>query len=330
MRSYLPERIEELEDPATLQRLKPFLSEAFDPISLDRPGFLAEIGLQPGDECWLRAGAYYQSWLYTPVLPRAFSEEARSQKQNNLEFLERSKGLTGETLWRQGERLFLRCQRLLYHPEASKAAEQMGLKLPEYEALRTRWKKEVDQKDQLVLDGLLLQLRGVGQETAALARRMDEQTTETYAFILTRNRPMLTQVADEEIELTMALDINGKVFSVAASFAKEVGENQELPPELWAKGWGEYIGTRSRFTGEEFRALLEHFQDRERFKWPNLVAIKGATKARRAVAAVALAALQKLESAEDTSSIERLWQMIPDFSERYDLQQVLKKRFNLA
>ncbi|MBN9415554.1 hypothetical protein ABS71_09365 [bacterium SCN 62-11] len=329
MRSYLPEQIDDLEDPATLQRLKPFLSDVFDPISLDRPGFLAEIGLQPTDECWLRAGAYFQSWLFTPVLPRALSEEARSKKLTNLEFLERSKGMNGEALWRQGERLFLRCQRLLNHSEASKAAEQLGLKLPDYEALRTRWKKEMDQKDQLMLNGILLQLRGVGQETAALAKRMDEQTTETYALFLTRNRPMLTEVSDEEIELTMALELNGKTFSVAASFAKEVAENQELPPELWAKGWGDFISTRTRFSSDEFRALLEHFQDRERYKWPNLVAIKGATKARRAVAAVALAALQKLESAEDTASIDRLWQMIPDFSERYDLQQVLKKRFNL-
>jgi len=329
MRSYLPERLEDLEDPATLQRLKPFLSDAFDPISLDRPGFLAEIGLQPTDECWLRAGAYTQSWFYTSVVARAFAEEARSHKLSNLEFLERSKGLVGEALWRQAERLFLRCQRLLNHPEASKAAEQLGLKLPDYEALRTRWKKEMDQHDQWALDGLMLQLRGVGQDTAALAKRMDEQTTETYALFLTRNRPMLTQVSDEEIELTTTLEISGKTFSVAASFAKEVAENQEFPPELWAKGWAEYIGQRNRFSSEEFRALLEHFQDRERFKWPNLVAIKGATKARRAVAAVALAALQKLESAEDTAAIERLWQMIPDFSERYDLQQVLKKRFNL-
>lgn len=329
MRSYLPERIDDLEDPATLQRLKPFLSDTFDPISLDRPGFLAEIGLKPTDECWLRAGAYCQSWLHTPVFARAFSEEARSKKLSNLEFLERSKGLNGEALWRQGERLFLRCQRLLFHPEASKAADQLSLKLADYEALRTRWKKEMEQKDQFMLDGLLLQLRGVGQDTAALAKRMDEQTTETYALFLTRNRPMLTEVGDEEIELITALEINGKSFAVAASFAKEVAENQELPPELWAKGWGEFIGQRSRFSPDEFRALLEHFEDRERFKWPNLVAIKGATKARRAVAAVALSALQKLESAEDTASIERLWQMIPDFSERYDLQQVLKKRFNL-
>lgn len=329
MRSYLPEQIDDLEEPATLQRLKPFLSDVFDPISLDRPGFLAEIGLQPSDECWLRAGAYFQSWLFTPVVPRAFAEEARSKKLTNVEFLERSKGMTGEALWRQGERLFLRCQRLLAHLEASKAAEQLGLKLPEYEALRSRWKKEMDQKDQLMLNGILLQLRGVGQESAALAKRMDEQTTETYALFLTRNRPTLTQVSDDEIELTTALELNGKTFSVAASFAKEVAENQELPPELWAKGWGEFIGTRTRFSAEEFRALLEHFQDRERFKWPNLVAIKGATKARRAVAAVALAALERMESAEDTASIDRLWQMIPDFSERYDLQQVLKKRFNL-
>lgn len=329
MRSFLPERLEDLEDPATLQRLKPFLSDSFDVISLERPGFLAEIGLQPTDECWLRAGAYSQGWLYTPILPRAFAEEARSKKLTNLEFLERSKGLTGEALWRQGERLFLRCQRLLFHPEASKAAEQLGLKLADYESLRTRWKKDMEKYDQFALDGLLLQLRGVGQDSATLAKRMDEQSTETYAFFLTRNRPILTQVADEEIELTTALEISGKRFSVAASFAKEVAENQELPAELWAKGWGEYIGGRSRFTAEEFRALLEHFQERERFKWPNLVAIKGATKARRAVAAVALAALEKLESADDTASIERLWQMIPDFSERYDLQQVLKKRFNL-
>ena len=117
---------------------------------------------------------------------------------------------------------------------------------------------------------------------------------------------------------------------MAASFAKEVAENQEIPAELWAKGWADYIGKRTTFTAEEFRALLEHFQDRERFKWPNLVAIKGATKARRAVAAVALSALERLDSSDDTVSLDRLWQMIPDFSERYDLQQVLKKRFKLA
>lgn len=329
MRSYQPERLEQLEDPATLQRLKPFLTDTFDVISLERPGFLAEIGLQPQDEGWLRAGAYCQGWLYTPVLPRAFAEEARSQKLSSAAFLERCQGLIGEALWRQAERLFLRCQRLVLHPEASKAAAQLGLKLPDLEHLRTRWKSEMPTSDQLALDGIMLQLRGVGQPAPTMAGRMDEQTTQKFWFFFRRQRPMLTDVKDDEIEVTVALSLHGKTFAVSASYAKEMGENQELSAELWARQWMDYLDKRSRISHEEFKALLEHFQDQERFKWPNLVAVKGA-KAMRAMAAVALKALQKLESVDDTASLERLWHMIPDFAERYELQQVLKKRFGIG
>ena len=329
MRSYQPERLEQLEDPAVLQRLKPFLSEAFDPISLDRPGFLAEIGLQPEDEGWLRAGAYSQSWVYTPIVARALAEEARSLKLSPAEFLERSLGLVGEELWRQGERLFLRCQRLALHPEASKAARQLGLKLADFEALRTRWKAEMPTSDQWALDGLLLQLRGVGLGRAALIPRLEEQTYQKFWIFFRRLRPMLTQVSDDEIEVTVVLEMGSKSYPVAASFSKEMLENKELSPDLWAKQWADYLGKRTRVSGPEFQALLDHFQDKERYKWPNLVALTGA-KARRAVAAVALNALQRLESVEDTASLERLWQMIPDFSERYELQQVLKKRFGLG
>lgn len=329
MRSYQPERLEQLEDPATLQRLKPFLSDAFDVISLERPGFLAEIGLQPQDEGWLRAGAYCQGWLYTPVLPRAFAEEARSQKVSPQQFLERSLGLIGEALWRQSERLFLRCQRLVMHPEASKAAAQLGLKLTDFEHLRNRWKTEMPTSDQLALDGLMLQLRGVGQPGATMQKRMEEQTTQKFWFFFKRLRPMLTDVKDDEIEVTVVFTIKEKTFAVSASFSKEMGENQELSAELWARQWMDYLDKRSRISHQEFLALLEHFQDKDRFKWPNLVAVKGA-KAMRAMAAVALKALQKLESVDDTASVERLWQMIPDFAERYELQQVLKKRFGLG
>lgn len=329
MRSYQPERLEQLEDPATLQRLKPFLTDTFDPISLERPGFLQEIGLQPQDEGWLRAGAYCQQWLYSPVFARAFAEEARFKKLAPAEFLESCRGLVEEPLWRQAERLFLRIQKLVLHPEASKAARQLALKLTDFESLRSRWKAEMQHQDQLALDGLMLQLRGVGQADAVLAKRMEEQTFERFWFFFRRRRPMLTDVRDEEIELSVALAVGGKDFAVAASFAKEMEENQELSPELWARQWADYFSKRSRVSADEFRALLEHFQDKERFKWPNLVAV-GKARARRAVAAVALAALERLETADDTPSLERLWQMIPDFSERYELQQVLKKRFGLG
>jgi hypothetical protein len=329
MRSYQPDRLEQLEDPATLQRLKPFLSDVFDPISLDRPGFLQEIGLKAEDEGWLRAGAYVQGWLPTPIVPRAFAEEARLKKLKPAEFIERSLGLVEESLWRQAERLFLRCQRLVLHPEASKVARQLGLKLVELEALRTRWKAEMITSDQWALDGLMLQLRGVGQAGPALVKRMEEQTTQKFWFFFRRLRPILTQVSDDEIEVNVALSLGDKTYAVAASFAKEMDENKELSPELWAKQWADYLGKRSRVSQDEFCALLDHFQDKDRYKWPNLVALARA-KARRAVAAVALTALERLESAEDTASLERLWQMIPDFSERYELQQVLKKRFGLG
>lgn len=328
MRSYLPEKLAELEDPATLQRLKPLLSDAFDVISLDRPGFLAELGLLESDESWLRAGAQFQSWLYTPVLPRALAEEASSAKLTNEEFLTRCLGLIGEALWRQGERLFLRCERLLTHPEASRAAQELGLKLTDFEALRTRWKTQGN-LDQQVLDGLMLQLRGVGQAPSLLEKRMEQQREKRFLWFFRIQRPVLTKVSDDEIELTTALTLAGKTFSVSASFAREVGENSKLSPELWARQWGDYLNKRSRVTTEEFRAMLEHFEEGERYKAPNLVALHRA-KARRAVAAVAFMALERLESADDTASLERLWKMVPDFSERYDLQQVLKKRFGLG
>lgn len=331
MRSYQPEKLQQLENPACLQRLKPFLSEPFDTISLERPGFLQEIGLQPDDEAWLRASAYFWSWAPSPVVARALSEEARSRKETPGGFLERAQGLLDEALWRQAERLMLRSERLLFHPEASRAAKSMQLPLKELEALRTRWRQEKESSDQLFLDGWLLQLRGQILKPADLIKRMEAQASQKFWFFFRRARPVLTDVRDEEIEVTVALSSPldaSRQYAVAASFQKELLENQELSPELWAKQWIDYLGKRQRVSRDEFVALLDHFSDKERFRWPNLVAA-GGTKARRAVAAVALKALERVESAEDTASLERLWQMIPDFSERYELQQVLKKRFGV-
>lgn len=332
MRTYDPAQLAELEDPARLTRLKPFLSDAFDPISLDRPGFLAEVGLQPGDEGWLRAGALYWSWLVTPVVPRAFAEEARSRNQFSEVFLQEARGLSGEALWVQGERLFLRCQRILQASNPTKAAASLTLKLGEFEALRARWKTEMADRDQALLDGLLLQLRGVGQEIPALAQRMEAQTFRRVFWLFVFKRPMLSDVKPDEVEVTVGLASPleaSRLYSVSASFAREFAENSDLSPELWAKQWTQFLAERPRVSNAEFVALLDHFQDRDRYKWPNLVAVGGA-KARRAVAAVALQALQKLDSADDTASLERLWKLMDDdFATRHELQQVLKKRFKL-
>jgi hypothetical protein len=329
MRSYRPEVLGHLEDPATLTRLRPFLQDLFDPISLQRPNFLAEVGLLPEDEVWLRGGAYWQSWSSTTLVARAFSDEALSQKLTGQEWLERVKGLVGEALWRQAERILLRCQRMLFSPEASRMAKQLSLSLTDFERLRTRWRNEMEHQDQDFLDGLMLQLRGVGARSEWLATQMQAQRFERFWWFFRRQRPILTSVDNAEIELSVALELAGQSYGVASSFAQEVKENSDLSPELWARQWVDYLGKRSKLSNQEFRALLAHFADKERFRWPNLVALSGA-KARRAVAAVAFRALEKLESAEDTASLEKLWQMVPDFSERYELQQVLKKRFGLG
>jgi hypothetical protein len=332
MRTYDPARLAELEDPATLTRLKPFLSDAFDPISLDRPGFLAEIGLQPTDENWLRAGAFFWTWLTTPVLPRAFAEEARSRNQFPEVFLQEALGLTAGALWVQGERLYLRCERILHSPSATKTAASLGLKLAELEALRARWKAEMPDRDQALLDGFLLQLRGVGQQVPELAKRMEAQTFRRVFWLFVFKRPMLSALGPDEVEVTVGLvsPLDGaKRYSVSASFAREFAENSDLSPELWAKQWTQFLAERPRVSGNEFLALLDHFQDQNRYKWPNLVAVGGA-KARRAVAAVALQALQKLDSANDTAALERLWKLMDDdFAARHELQSVLKKRFKL-
>ena len=331
MRSYQPDKLEQLETPACLQRLKPFLSEPFDTITLERPGFLQEIGLLPSDEDWLRASAYFWSWGPTAVAARALSEEARCRKEPPQDFLDHAQGLLGEPLWKQAERLMLRTERLLFHPEASRTAKSMDIPLKELEALRTRWRNEKPTSDQLFLDGWMLQLRGQCLPKTDLVKRMQHQASQKFWFFFRRARPILTQVRDDEIEVTVALASPldpAKRYAVAASFQKELLENQELSPELWAKQWIDYLGKRQRLSLDEFVALLDHFTDKERFRWPNLVAA-GGTKARRAVAAVALKALERVESADDTASLERLWQMIPDFSERYELQQVLKKRFGV-
>lgn len=332
MRTYEPEKLAELEDPAVLARLKPFLSDAFDPISLDRPGFLAEVGLQPADEAWLRAGAFYWSWLLTPVVARAFSEEARSRNQFPEVFLQEARGLHGETLWVQAERLFLRCERILAATPATSAATSLGLKLAEFEALRARWRTEMASRDQAMLDGLLLHLRGLGQSVPELAKRMEQQTFRRILWLFVVKRPLLSDVKPDEVEVTVLLASPldpGRQYSVAASFAQEFAENSELSPELWAKQWTQFLAERPKVSPSEFVALLDHFQDKDRYKWPNLVAVGGA-KARRAVAAVALQALQKLESAGDTVAMERLWKLMDeDFATRHELQQVLKKRFKL-
>lgn len=327
MRSFQPERLEQLEDPALLQRLRPFLSECFEAISLQRPGFLEEIGLRAGDDLWLLASSYYLGWSSTPVMVRAWAEEARSKKLTPKLFLEQSQGLVDEALWRQAERLFLRCQQLCRHPAAATTAASLKISLKEYEALRSRWKSEIEANEQHLLDGIILHLRGCGPKNEDFIPKMESQTRKRFLWFFWRMLPVLTQVSDDEIEPVTGFASplpGGPVYSVATSFAREMSENSELSPELWAKQWADYLSKRKKISRDEFRAILDHFEDKERFKWPNLVAVGGA-KARRAVAAVALQALRRLGDFDDTQAHERLWQMIPDFSERYELQQLLKK-----
>lgn len=327
MRSFQPERLEQLEDPALLQRLRPFLSECFEAISLQRPGFLEEIGLHPGDEFWLLASSYYLGWSSSPLMSRAWAEEARAKKVAPKAFLEQSQGLVDEALWRQAERIFLRCQQLARHPSAATTAASLGMTLKDFEALRSRWKAEIEANDQHLLDGIILHLRGCGPKVEEFLPKMEAQTRKRFLWFFWRMLPVLTQVNDSEIEPVTALPSplqGGPIYSVAMSFSREMSENSELSPELWAKQWADYLSKRKKISRDEFRAMLDHFQDKERFKWPNLVAVGGA-KARRAVAAVALQALRRLGDFDDTQAHERLWQMIPDFAERYELQQLLKK-----
>ncbi len=327
MRSFQPDRLEQLENPALVQRLRPFLSECFEPISLQRPGFLEEIGLQVGDDLWLLGSSYYLGWSSTPIMARAWAEEARSKKLSPKLFLEQSQGLVDESLWRQAERIFLRCQQLARHGSPSSVASSLGISLKDYEALRNRWKAEIEANDQHLLDGIILHLRGCGPKVEEFVPKMEAQTRKRFLWFFWRALPILTQVSDAEIEPSTSLAsplAGGPVYSVATSFAREMAENAELSPELWAKQWADYLSKRKKISRDEFRAMLDHFEDKERFKWPNLVAVGGA-KARRAVAAVALQALRRLGDFDDTKAHERLWQMIPDFSERYELQQLLKK-----
>lgn len=327
MRGFFPERLEQLEDPSLLQRLKPFLSDCFDPISLQRPGFLEEIGLCPGDELWLLGSSCYLGWSSTPLVARAWAEEARAKKLAARTLLENARGLIGEALWRQAERLLLRCQQLATHPSPGLVARELAMPLKDYEHLRGRWKAEMTEQDQALLDGLILHLRGAGPDSTEFLARVEKQTRTRFLWFFWKQRAQLTRVEDAQIEptTTMASPLDPTViYLVASSFARELSENSELSAELWARQWVDYLSKRPRIGHDEFRALLDHFEDKERFRWKNLVAVGGA-RARRAVAAVALMALQRLEDREDTQAQERLWQMLPDFSERHELQQVLKK-----
>lgn len=332
MRTYDPQQVAALSEPERLARLKPFTEEPFDPISLERAGFLSEVGLQAEDELWLRAGACLWSWLSTPLIPRAFSEEALSHNQLPEVYLAEARGFVEEALWIAAERLYLRCERILNHPRATFAAHSLTLKLAEFEALRTRWKREMPVQDSLLHAGLMLQLRGLGLAAPELARRMEQQRFRRVFWFLVFKRPVLSELRHNEVEITVALTspLHPETrYSVSAGFAREFTENSELGPELWARQWAQYFDQASTVSQSEFRALLDHFEEKERYKWLNLVAVGGGAKARRAVAAVALAAVQKLENADDVASLERLWGLIPAFSEQYELQQVLKKRFGL-
>lgn len=317
MRVFQSEQVAQLDERALTERLKPFLSDGFDPISLQRPGFLSEIGLEPEDEAWLRGGGTVWTWLSDPVFLRALAEEAVARQATPDVYLQNSAAWSGEQLWRAAESVMQRGEQILRHPAA---AAELGLKPADLQERSRRWSAE----DGALLDGVMLLLRGLVLPPAELARRLALAVEKKTLGIFTSRRAPLTHLDPDQVQPTVAL----RGHAVGVDFAREMEENAELNPELWGRQWVDFLSRRKHVSQGEFVTLLEHLEEKERYRWKELVAVGGA-RARRAVAAIALLALERLPSAEDTASLERLWKLIDDFSERYELQQLLKTRFGL-
>lgn len=322
-----------LQDDSSRKRVAPFLSEPFDPAPLARPTFLAEIGLEPMDGEVLRVGVVGQYWTPTAVFARALAEELHDRKENPEVFFNDYPAADERKQWVTAQKVFLRMEQLVNATQdRGKVADELQVPIGQLDAWRKMWKETMGQYDQSLSLAIQLRLLGVGlPPQKQLLENLEAQTHATFLWAFHTDRPVLTKVTDADVEIVLPfpspLDAS-KSYLVRETLAKEIQDNSHLSPLLWGKAWIDYLASHKNLSNQEFRAVLDHLEQDGRNKWPDMVAGQGA-RARRAVAALATSLLESLHSGDDSEAIQRLFNLIENFSEHHDMKAVLKRRFNL-
>jgi hypothetical protein len=317
-------RVQNLQDAEARKRVSPFLAEEFDAITLDRPGFLQEVGLEPGDEALLRLGALGQEQLRHPLFWRALGEEIRTSGAPPAAFFERVPSTAPESQWLTACRIWQRWQQLMDPARCAPqvVASQLEISREDLEKRRQALSSLTPDGEVDLILAIMLQLLGVGTARAALDAAVDHQLHQRAFLFFTSDRPNLTHLENGpgEVELLRGTRM------VRRSLAEHLDRSAALGAELWAQGWLKYLSTHQNLSTDEFQAIVDHLQDQDRYRWTLMVAA-GNTKARRAVAAVAIAATEALATNQDTAGLQRLFGLFEDFSERYAIEGVLKRKF---
>jgi hypothetical protein len=322
-----------LQDEDARKRVAPFLSEVFDPAPLARPTFLTEIGLEPRDGEMLKVGVVGQSWLTTAAFFRALAEELHERKENPEVFFNDYPAGDERKQWIVAQRVFLRMDQLInLSQDRTKVAAELQIPVAQLDAWRKSWRETMTREDQALSLAIQLRLLGVGvPPQKQLLEGLEAQTHSTFLWAFHADRPMLTRVSDSDVEVVIYAPspLNAaKSYFIRESLAKEIQDNSHLSPLLWGKAWIDYLDKHKNFSHDEFRVVLDHLEQDGRNQWPDMVAGQG-TRARRAVAALSVALLESLHSADDSEAIQRLFNLIENFSEHHDMKAVLKRRFNL-
>jgi hypothetical protein len=321
---YDASRMETLQNADARQRIAPLLADHFDPISLQRPGFATEIGLQSGDDDLLRLGSVGQAELHHPLFFRALAEEIRARSEKVDGFLAGFPALPAEQQWLLGCRIWGRWLQLLDANRCSPktVAAQLEIASEDLEKHRqTQTRLSQEQQTELVL-AIVLALLGVGSQK--LGQDVEHQLHRKTFMVFQSDTPNLTDLGTQVTELQTSVDTPHGPVIVRRSLQTQLADNASLDPELWTKNWLAYFPTHRNLTAQEFSLFLDHLEANDRYKW-TLMAAAGNTKARRAVASVAVAAVHALGERGDQALLQRLLKLFPEFSERYDLEAAWKK-----
>jgi hypothetical protein len=101
------------QSPEVRKRLLPYLDDDFDPISLQRPGFLADLGFDPDTGELLKAAALGRDWLTTSVFIRALADEIKATANSIENVVDNFAALNEATQWKLASETAMRMHYLL-------------------------------------------------------------------------------------------------------------------------------------------------------------------------------------------------------------------------
>lgn len=329
------ELTETLQSPSALKQIAPYLSDEFDPLSLDRPGFVSDLGLEPAQGRLLLAGALGQTWLPTVLFYRALADEIRAEKLELASILEQFQAQDPKRQGLIGQHVASRMDSLIGNEKKrSQILSELRIDPQQFSEYRKSWNQAKESRhDFLRLIGLAVQLRllGLGFPLNPLKPAVEAQYTWVFLWFFRFARPVISEVSasasEGSLEAQSPLDPS-RVYIVRESLLAEVKENSVLNAALWGRQWVDYFANHRQLTDAEFNYFLDHLQDQNRYKWPDMVPTKGG-RPKRAVAAVAGALLEAIAGAQDTEALARLFKLVENFSEHHDMKAVLTRRFGI-